>query len=49
MKKIDSNVKRDKMVDDQLQKEGWEVIRIWEHEIRKEPDYIIKKIISSLK
>jgi DNA mismatch endonuclease (patch repair protein) len=49
MKKINSNVERDRNVDDQLQKEGWGVIRIWEHEMRKEPDYVIKKIISLLK
>jgi DNA mismatch endonuclease, patch repair protein len=49
MKKINTNVNRDRNVDDQLQKTGWNVIRIWEHEIRKEPDCVIKKIISLLK
>lgn len=31
--KIDANVKRDKVVNKQLKELGWEVIRIWEHEI----------------
>jgi len=48
MKKIQSNIDRDKRVNEQLKKEGWKVIRIWEHEIRKEPEKVIKKIIKIL-
>lgn len=32
--KIDANVKRDKIVNRLLKKQGWDVIRIWEHEIK---------------
>jgi len=42
-KKIDSNVKRDDIVNLELKRKGWEVIRIWEHELRKEK--IIKRKI----
>jgi DNA mismatch endonuclease, patch repair protein len=49
MKKIQSNVDRDKKVNEQLKNDGWTVIRIWEHEIRKEPEKAVKKIIRSLK
>jgi DNA mismatch endonuclease, patch repair protein len=49
MKKINSNIERDKRVDEQLQKDGWQVIRFWEHDIRKNPDEIVKKIFSDLK
>jgi DNA mismatch endonuclease, patch repair protein len=44
MKKIHSNVERDKKINDKLQKEGWNVIRIWEHEIRKKPEKIVSEI-----
>lgn len=33
--KINSNVKRDKLINHLLKKQGWKVIRIWEHTIRK--------------
>jgi DNA mismatch endonuclease (patch repair protein) len=48
MKKIQSNIDRDKKVNDLLRKDGWTVIRIWEHEIRKDPENAIKKIIRKL-
>lgn len=34
--KIDRNIKRDKAVVSQLRRAGWTVIRIWEHELKKE-------------
>jgi len=47
-KKIDSNVKRDDIVNSELKRKGWEIIRIWEHELRKEK--IIKhKILDRIK
>jgi DNA mismatch endonuclease (patch repair protein) len=33
--KIDKNVKRDILINNQLIKKHWTVIRIWEHELRK--------------
>jgi DNA mismatch endonuclease (patch repair protein) len=44
IKKIYSNVERDKKVNKQLKAEGWTVMRFWEHDIRKKPDNVIKKI-----
>lgn len=35
-KKIDSNVERDRLVNTELKSKDWKVIRIWEHELRKE-------------
>jgi DNA mismatch endonuclease (patch repair protein) len=49
MKKISSNVERDEKVNLQLQKEGWRVIRIWEHEIRKDPEKVVQRIDNLLK
>ena len=34
IKKINQNVKRDKIVNRTLRKNGWKIIRIWEHEIK---------------
>jgi DNA mismatch endonuclease, patch repair protein len=48
MKKIHSNVERDKKVDDQLRDDGWTVIRIWEHEIKKNPEKYIEIIREKL-
>ena len=44
MKKIQSNVERDKTVNEQLKVDGWTVMRFWEHDIRKKSDNVIKKI-----
>jgi DNA mismatch endonuclease (patch repair protein) len=49
MKKIESNVKRDRMIKKNLEKEGWIVLRFWEHEINKSPDMVISEILRWLK
>ena len=33
--KIDKNIQRDKLMNEELKKNRWTVIRIWEHELRK--------------
>ena len=48
MKMIQSNIDRDKKINKQLKRDGWTIIRIWEHEIKKEPENVIKKIIAQL-
>jgi DNA mismatch endonuclease (patch repair protein) len=47
-KKIDSNVKRDKTVNAELKSKGWKVLRIWEHELRKEK-IIKRRILDKIK
>jgi len=42
--KILRTIKRDKKYTKQLKKEGWNVIRVWEHEVLKNTDKIINKI-----
>ena len=42
--KIEKNVLRDKMNMKLLKNNGWKVVRIWEHEIKKDFDGLIKKI-----
>lgn len=48
MKKILSNVERDKKVNKKLKDDGWTVLRFWEHEVRKNPDNVVKKITDTL-
>jgi len=42
-KKYKANKKRDRKVNSTLKKEGWTVLRIWEHELKSE-DSVAKKI-----
>lgn len=43
-RKIGGNAKRDKRVSARLRKRGWSVIRIWEHEIRDNPERAMARI-----
>lgn len=38
LKKIEGNILRDKKNYRKLKREGWKVMKIWEHEIKKEPE-----------
>jgi DNA mismatch endonuclease (patch repair protein) len=49
MKKINSNIDRDKKVNEKLKNDGWIVLRFWEHEVKKNPDTLVKKIAEMLK
>ncbi|HBR21063.1 MAG TPA: very short patch repair endonuclease [Nitrospiraceae bacterium] len=46
MKKINSNVKRDRKVNKILTNEGWTVLRFWEHDIKQEPERIISELLA---
>lgn len=46
--KIMRNMARDKRVNRQLRKDGWTVLRFWEHELKKRPEYIVRKIEKKL-
>lgn len=46
--KIENNVKRDRKIRKELRNDGWKIIRIWEHEIRSNPNILIKKIRSGV-
>lgn len=48
MDKINSNVKRDREVNEILKKAGWKVIRLWEHEINETPAKAVDKIAKIL-
>lgn len=46
--KIERNVKRDRSYRAKLRKEGWKILRIWEHELHEKQDKTIDKIIAFL-
>lgn len=48
LSKIQKNVERDRAINRNLRKNGWTVIRIWEHEIKKNPEAAINKIAKRL-
>lgn len=44
-KKIQKNIDRAKKYNKMLKKDGWKVFRFWEHEIKKNSNSCIKRII----
>lgn len=42
--KIVTNMSRDKRISRKLRRDGWAVLRFWEHDIRKRPNSCIAKI-----
>lgn len=47
-KKIERNMARDELTTSSLRKEGWTVLRFWEHEIRHEISRVVEIIKSRL-
>ena len=47
--KIERNMRRDLEVTSMLENEGWIVIRLWEHEIKRNLDICIEKILNLIK
>jgi len=46
--KIERNIKRDRGYRLRLKMEGWRTLRVWEHEIEKDLDKAVEKIINFL-
>jgi DNA mismatch endonuclease, patch repair protein len=46
--KIKGNKRRDTLVTRRLRKDGWTVVRFWEHQVRREPQKCILKIQETL-
>jgi DNA mismatch endonuclease, patch repair protein len=43
-KKIESNRLRDARINRKLRRQGWKVVRIWEHQIEKHPEVCVTRI-----
>lgn len=48
IKKIENNIARDRKINRELKKAGWKVVRIWEHEIKKDAAKAVLKIEKAL-
>jgi DNA mismatch endonuclease (patch repair protein) len=48
VKKISSNVERDKKVNKQLKEEGWNVLRVWESDILADVNLVADKVEKKL-
>ena len=44
--KINRNMRRDKKQNKFLEKQGWRIIRVWEHEVMSDLNGVLEKIIS---
>jgi len=42
--KIEENMRRDRRVSSKLRRDGWSVLRLWEHDVEKRPDACRKRI-----
>ncbi len=47
IQKIERNSKRDKEVAKKLKQDGWNVLRFWEHEINRNPERCVRKILKA--
>lgn len=42
--KIETNMRRDQRITRKLRREGWSVLRFWEHDIEKRPEACVSRI-----
>ncbi len=47
-KKLTANMLRDRLVSRTLRKQGWRVLRIWEHDLSRNPMGCIRKIKAAM-
>lgn len=47
--KIETNMARDRRISQKLRRDGWSVLRFWEHDIQKKPETCIRKIKRKMK
>ena len=46
--KLAENVSRDKVIDSSLKEMGWKTLHFWEHDVKKTPERIVKRVKISL-
>ena len=46
--KIEDNMRRDRRVTRKLRREGWSVLRFWEHDIEARPDFCTRRILKAI-
>jgi G:T-mismatch repair DNA endonuclease (very short patch repair protein) len=48
LKKLSGNKARDRLVNGTLRKNGWRIVRIWEHDLVKRTEVCVRRIQSAL-
>lgn len=47
-RKIEGNIKRDKLVNETLMKDGWKVIRFWSMDVKNKLDFCLDYVIGNI-
>ncbi len=47
-RKYKVNRQRDRLVNQTLRAKGWRVVRVWEHELQKKPEAVVRRIRTAL-
>ena len=47
--KIENNMNRDKKYNRKLRRDGWSVLRLWEHDIEKDPEKCRRRIVAKFR
>lgn len=47
--KVERNISRDRATDQRLLEEGWTVIRLWEHEVKKDLDACVGRVAREIR
>ena len=47
--KIENNMRRDRRYSRNLRRDGWSVLRLWEHDIEKNPEKCRRKILAKFR
>ena len=47
--KIENNMRRDRRYGRKLRRDGWSVLRLWEHDIEKNPEKCRRKIVAKFR
>lgn len=45
LEKIERNIKRDKLYRARLKRQGWKIMRIWEHEVKKDFEKAMTRLV----
>jgi DNA mismatch endonuclease (patch repair protein) len=48
-RKLSGNIRRDRKVGRQLRAQGWKVVRVWEHEIRNDPERVARRMYGRIR
>lgn len=48
LRKFADNKARDRRVSVTLRKQGWRVIRVWEHDLKSKPSRVVRKVLKAL-